>query len=99
MVIAWRLKILKIPRKVANQLVRLNPTVAARAIWSVCLLCFVLSLGLSLASYPGHVGGEKRPGIDCLHMCDHSIKNVESIVGKTKHIHLIYCQKLWPFAT
>ena len=31
---------------------------------------------LLLASYPGHVGGEKWPGIDCFHMCDHFQKNL-----------------------
>ena len=29
-----------------------------------------------LASYPGRVGGEKRPGIDCLRMRDNSQKNL-----------------------
>jgi len=29
-----------------------------------------------LASYPGRVGGEKRPGIDCLCMRDNSQKNL-----------------------
>ena len=27
-------------------------------------------------SYPGHVGGEKRPCIDCLNVCDNSQKNL-----------------------
>ena len=41
----------------------------------------------SLASYPGRVGGEKRPGINCLRMRDHSQKNLGirlrlEIVGK-----------------
>ena len=31
---------------------------------------------LLLALYPGHVGGERRPGIDCLRMHDHSQKNM-----------------------
>jgi len=31
---------------------------------------------LLLASYPGHVGGVKQPGIDCLRMCDHFQKNL-----------------------
>ena len=26
-----------------------------------------------IALYPGHMGGERRPGIDCLHMCNHSL--------------------------
>ena len=29
-----------------------------------------------LASYTGRVGGERRPGIDCLCMRDHSQKNL-----------------------
>ena len=29
-----------------------------------------------IASYPGHMGGERRPGIDCLHMCNQSPKNL-----------------------
>ena len=37
-----------------------------------------------LASYPGRVGGERRPGIDCLRMRDHSqgIRLRLEIVGK-----------------
>ena len=40
-----------------------------------------------LASYPGRVGGERQPGIDCLRMRDHSQKNLGirlrlEIVGK-----------------
>ena len=29
-----------------------------------------------IASYPGHMGGERRPGIDCLHMHNHSLRNL-----------------------
>ena len=29
-----------------------------------------------IASYPGRVGGKKRPGIDCLRMRDNSQKNL-----------------------
>ena len=39
-----------------------------------------------VASFPRCVGGEKQPGINCLHMRDHSQKNlgirVRQIVGK-----------------
>ena len=40
-----------------------------------------------LASYPGRMGGERRPVIDCLRMRDHSQKNLGirlhlEIVGK-----------------
>ena len=31
---------------------------------------------LLLASYPGHVGGERQSGINCLRMHDHSQKNL-----------------------
>ena len=60
-----------------------------------------------LASYPGRVGGERRPGIDCLRMRDHSQKNLGirlrlEIVGKintyTSDIFL-YHGKIQPFAS
>ena len=60
-----------------------------------------------LASYPGRVGGEKRPGIDCLRMRDHSQKNLGirlrlEIVGKintyTSDI-FPYHGKIQPFAS
>ena len=40
-----------------------------------------------IALYPGRVGGERQPGIDCLHMRNHSQKNLGirlrlEIVGK-----------------
>ena len=60
-----------------------------------------------LASYPGHVGGEKRPGINCLCMRDHSQKNLGiqlrlEIVGKINtHTSDIfpYHRKIQPFAS
>ena len=36
--------------------------------------------GMGLASYPGRVGGEKWPGIDCLRMRDHSQKTVGNVL-------------------
>ena len=41
-----------------------------------------------LASYPGRVGGERRPAVECLRMCNHSQKNLKirlrlETVGKT----------------
>ena len=33
----------------------------------------------SLASYPVHVGRERQPGIDCLHMRNHSQKTWEFV--------------------
>ena len=61
----------------------------------------------SLASYPGRVGGEKQPGIDCLHMHDHSQKNLGirlhlETVGKiTTYTSDIfpYHRKIQPFAS
>ena len=58
-----------------------------------------------LASYPGRVGGEKRPGINCLRMRDHSQKNLGiclrlEIVGKINmHTSGIfpYHRKVQPF--
>ena len=61
----------------------------------------------TLASYPGRVGGERRPGIDCLRMRDHSQKNLGirlclEIVGKintyTSDI-FPYHGKIQPFAS
>ena len=62
---------------------------------------------LALASYPGCVGREKRPGIDCLRMRDHSPKNLgfclcSEIVGKIDtHMSGIfpYHRKIQPFAS
>ena len=47
-----------------------------------------------VASNPGQMGGEKRPGIDCLCMCDHSQKKLGvclclEIVGKI-YVHVRY---------
>ena len=62
---------------------------------------------LILALYPGRVGGERRPGIDCLRMRDHSQKNLGirlrlEIVGKintyTSDI-FPYHGKIQPFAS
>ena len=62
---------------------------------------------VALASYPGRVGGERRPGIDCLRMRDHSQKNLGirlrlEIVGKintyTSDI-FPYHGKIQPFAS
>ena len=63
--------------------------------------------GEDLASYPGRVGGEKWPGIDCLRMRDHSQKNLGirlrlEIVGKINtHTSGIfpYHRKIQPFAS
>ena len=60
-----------------------------------------------LASYPGRVGGEKRPGIDCLRMRDHSQKNLGirlrlEIVGKINTYTsdtFPYHGKIQPFAS
>ena len=54
--------------------------------------------GVTLASYPGRVGGERRPGIDCLRMRDHSQKNLGirlrlEIVGKTN----TYTSDIFPY--
>ena len=66
-----------------------------------------LSFVSSLASYPGRMGGERRPGIDCLRMRDHSQKNLGirlrlEIVGKintyTSDI-FPYHGKIQPFAS
>ena len=61
----------------------------------------------NVASYPGCMGGERRPGIDCLRMRDHSQKNLGiclrlEIVGKintyTSDI-FPYHWKIQPFAS
>ena len=60
-----------------------------------------------LASYPGRVGEEKRPGINCLRMRNHSQKNLGirlrlEIVGKINtHTSGIfpYHRKVQPFAS
>ena len=44
-------------------------------------LCETRSGGGVVASYPGRVGGERRPGINCLRMRDHSQKNQENRLG------------------
>ena len=41
-----------------------------------CIACLWELLASYLASYPGRVGGEKRPGIDCLRMHNNSQKNL-----------------------
>ena len=81
------------------------------ASWCIELYCQTdglqdFKLG-GVASYLGCVGGEKRPGIDCLRMRDHSQKNLGiclrlEIVGiintHTSGIFL-YHQKVQPFAS
>ena len=64
-----------------------------------------LSYGVptGIASYPGRVGGERRPGIDCLRMRDHSQKNLGirlrlEIVGKTiddQYVYVRYISVSW----
>ena len=53
--------------------------------------------GMGLASYPGRVGGEKWPGIDCLRMRDHSQKTVGKINTYSSDI-FPYHRKVQPFA-
>ena len=66
----------------------------------------MLTRGVGLALYQGHMGGERRPGINCLRMRNHSQKNLGihlrlEIVGKintyTSDI-LPYHGKIQPFA-
>lgn len=38
--------------------------------------CYDIERALEVALYPGCMGGEKQPGIDCLCMLDHSQKNL-----------------------
>ena len=45
---------------------------------------------VNIASYPDRVGGEKRPGVDCFHMRNHSQKTWESIYVWTIRICPIY---------
>ena len=61
----------------------------------------------TVASYPGRVGGERRPGTDCLRMRDHPQKNLGThlrleIAGKiTMYMSDIfpYHRKIQPFAS
>ena len=54
--------------------------------------------GITLASYPDQVGGERRPGIDCLHMHAQSFPEktgnpfmyVLEIVGKIA-LFIVFC--------
>ena len=57
-----------------------------------------------IASYPGRVGGKRRPGIDCLRMHDHSQKNLGirlrlEIVGTFTSNIFPYHRKIQPFAS
>ena len=76
-------------------------------VWVVWFVYTTASTYAVVVSYPGHMGGEKRPGIECLHMHNHSQKNLGiclrlEIVGKINtHTFDIfpYHWKIQPFSS
>ena len=82
-------------------------TVSQFSMSYMSISCMKALARMVIASYPGRVGGERQPGIDCLRIRDHSQK----ILGIRLHLEIVgkintytfdiflYYWKIQPFAS